>query len=52
MGWVLNDSALSTSPPERKTIHLEGRIAKDGVREKQLPLALNRTSLVVVPPLA
>src|ERR1700730_3868149 len=42
--WVLKDSArLELPPPARKTINLEGRIVKDGVkkalRDRQLALA-------------
>jgi hypothetical protein len=42
--WVLKDSAgLQLEPPARKTIDLEGRIVKDGVRtaikDRQLALA-------------
>jgi hypothetical protein len=42
--WVLKDSAgMDLPPPARKTIDLQGRLAKDGVRkairERQLALA-------------
>jgi hypothetical protein len=42
--WVLKDAArMELPPPARKTIDLEGRIVKDGVRkalrDRQLPLA-------------
>src|SRR6202011_1291769 len=42
--WVLKDAArLELPPPARKTIDLEGRIVKDGVkkalRDRQLALA-------------
>jgi hypothetical protein len=42
--WVLKDSArIELPPPARKTIDLEGRIVKDGVRkalrDRQLALA-------------
>src|ERR1700693_2515143 len=44
IGWVLKDSAgIELEPPARKTIDLEGRIVKDGVRktlrDQQLALA-------------
>jgi hypothetical protein len=41
--WVLNTTGMELPPPARKTIDLEGRIVKDGVRkalrDRQLALA-------------
>ena len=45
--WVLKDSAgMDLEPPARKTIDLEGRIVKDGVRKAVRDRQLALTELV------